>query len=485
MTRLVKIELKKLFSKKIIYIFLIVLFAMNIGTSLLERYVSKILNVLEYSFSADMYKQSMDSYDLSKKEEAEYYASDKTYYDTIMLSKDYKIGSAEYAFIYDEVNQTISCMNTSKYVDKDDEAYNECKAKYDEQIAFLKNFDWRKIVEDRKKETNEQIENVKTLLELGELSKEDADKQIKVLNAELETLEYRLKHDIPIDSSAASLELLQYSNSYQSYLDFDNDKNIVDYNKKLEKQSATKSYFIVKYKIDHELLKKDSNRELIGGTTAQSILNVFAGGLMPVLFLLLIAGGMVAEEYNKGTIKQLLLKPYTRTKILTSKVITVLITFTLFMFVYALMTGLINGIVFGEFSSIFEPVLIYDFNKSAVVEVNLLVRCIQLYLAILPMFLILFGISLLLSIITTNTSVALMVPLITIVVSSIISGFAKGRIFAFFPTMCWDLTQFLDGGLPYFKYSTLLKSLSVDIVTVLILFTISYMIFKKKDIKNQ
>ena len=89
------------------------------------------------------------------------------------------------------------------------------------------------------------------------------------------------------------------------------------------------------------------------------------------------------------------------------------------------------------------------------------------------------------AIITTNTSVALVVPLVITIVSSIIQGLAKGKIFAYLPTMCWNLTEFLNGGLPIFKYSTFYKSLAVDIVTVFILFFISYILFKRKDIKNQ
>jgi ABC-type transport system involved in multi-copper enzyme maturation permease subunit len=51
--------------------------------------------------------------------------------------------------------------------------------------------------------------------------------------------------------------------------------------------------------------------------------------------------------------------------------------------------------------------------------------------------------------------------------------------------MCWNLSEFLDGGLPAFKYLTLVKSISVDAVTIFILFAFAYAIFKRKDIKNQ
>ena len=485
MTRLVKIELKKLFSKKIIYIFLIVLFSMNIGTALLEKYVTKIIGALQDSTNEELYKQSMEAYDLSKPEEVKYYADDKTYYETIKLSKGYDISSAEYMYIFEEIQPSIECMNENEFINKDQEAYDECKATYDEQVAFLKAFDWKKVVEDKRKQTQDEIDGVKALLEMGGIDKEAADMQLKVLKLKMEVFDYRLKHEIPIENSVVSSELESYPNLYQNYLSIDNEKNVVDYNEKLLRQDTKKSYFITKYKYEHELIQKRKNKNFTSSTTADAVLGVFSGGMMSVLFLVLVAGGIIAEEYNKGTIKQLLLKPYTRAKILTSKVLTVIITFALFMFVYALMTGLINGIIFGDFKSLFDPVLIYDFNKDTVIEVNLFIRCCQLFLSVLPMFLILLGISLLVAIITTNTSVALVVPLVVTIVSSIIQGLAKGKIFAYIPTMCWNLSEFLNGGLPYFQYSTFCKSLIVDVVTIFVLFFISYVIFKRKDIKNQ
>ena len=164
MTRLVKIELKKLFSKKIIYIFLIVLFSMNIGTALLEKYVTKIIGALQDSTNEELYKQSMEAYDLSKPEEVKYYADDKTYYETIKLSKGYDISSAEYMYIFEEIQPSIECMNENEFINKDQEAYDECKATYDEQVAFLKAFDWKKVVEDKRKQTQDEIDGVKALV---------------------------------------------------------------------------------------------------------------------------------------------------------------------------------------------------------------------------------------------------------------------------------------------------------------------------------
>ena len=230
---------------------------------------------------------------------------------------------------------------------------------------------------------------------------------------------------------------------------------------------------------------KDYNRDYSADTTATVINDVFLGGMFTILFLVLVGGSIVAEEFNKGTIKQLLLKPYKRSKIIISKIIAALLVFFIFMVVYALLIGLINGIAYWEFKSLFEPVLVYNFNTGKVVEQSLVFNCLEHFVALLPKYLMLLGIAILVGVTTTNTAIALIIPIVTAIGSTIINEFADKKIFAYFPTMCWDLTEFLHGGMPTFKYSTLPICIVVDIVTIVLLFGISVFIFNRKDIKNQ
>ena len=103
----------------------------------------------------------------------------------------------------------------------------------------------------------------------------------------------------------------------------------------------------------------------------------------------------------------------------------------------------------------------------------------------MPMYLILLGISILVGVITTNTAVSIIVPIVFNTAAGIINMLAQGKIFAYFPTMCWNLSEYLHGGIPEFKYSTLSTSIIVDIVTIVLLYGACILIFKKKDIKNQ
>ena len=72
-----------------IYIFLIVIVGLTLMTTLLEKNINKVFGLIEYGANEELYKQSMDSYDLSDPKQVEFYVEDKNEYDVITISKDY------------------------------------------------------------------------------------------------------------------------------------------------------------------------------------------------------------------------------------------------------------------------------------------------------------------------------------------------------------------------------------------------------------
>ncbi len=465
-----------MFAKKSIYIFLAIVLAMTLVSAYLEKSADKIVGVVGRGLNSQIYKESMDSYDLNDPEQVKYYVEDKTNYDLIMISKEYKPSSPEYKYIEDEMYDTVYCLNESEFITKDKDAYNECKKTYDEQLGFVKNYNWKAHIE-------REIASVDKEISFAKMNNLDKD-SLLLLELRKDILEYRLKNNIPIDYSGASIALDRYASLYQNYLSYENEKNLLSHEDKLDKQETEREYFIQKYKFENNLIQV-SNRSLEEDNLATGVAEIFSYNMVALLFMVLVGGSVVAEEFNKGTIKQLLLKPYTRTKILTSKIIAVLLAFLFFLVAYSLMIIVIYGFMFGDFKSLFTPMLVYDFNASAVIEENLILFCLEKLLAVLPLYLILLGISLFIGVLTTNVTMATILPVVFTIVADIVNAFADKKIFAFLPTMCWNLSEYLHGGLPMFKYSTLPISLVVDCITIFLLFGISYLIFKKKNIKNQ
>src|SRR5699024_3977807 len=74
------------------------------------------------------------------------------------------------------------------------------------------------------------------------------------------------------------------------------------------------------------------------------------------LFTIIIAAGVVAHEFRWGTIKLLLIRPISRSAILLSKYISVLL-FALFTLIFGAVMFLIVGGIFFGFSS-FDPYIV-------------------------------------------------------------------------------------------------------------------------------
>ena len=123
-------------------------------------------------------------------------------------------------------------------------------------------------------------------------------------------MNYRLQNEIPVDGSKASNTLLEYVESLQSYQAFDG--NSLTHQEKLLKMEIEEKIGIAKYKIDQNILKEENNSYT---TVANEMIYIVSGsGFMTMFVAVFIASMIVPVEFEKGTIKQLLVKPYTSCK---------------------------------------------------------------------------------------------------------------------------------------------------------------------------
>ena len=125
----------------------------------------------------------------------------------------------------------------------------------------------------------------------------------------------------------------------------------------------------------------------------------------------MIAGTIVSEEFNKGTIKLLLVKPYSRKKILLSKFITVLVMIVFAIVTILAMEVIVGGLMFG-FDSLSVPVVVYNFNTNMIQEINVFAYLGTQIIMILPSIILLATLSFALSTIFTNSPVAIALPLL-------------------------------------------------------------------------
>ena len=133
---------------------------------------------------------------------------------------------------------------------------------------------------------------------------------------------------------------------------------------KKEYNESVKEKEISKYIIENhvDIKKSDDVRGVLS-----NFFNIY--GLFIIVIVVMIAGTIVSEEFNKGTIKLLLVKPYSRNKILLAKFITVLIMIVFSTIMIIGMELIVGGIVYG-FDSLNIPIVIYNFDTNMIQEFN-------------------------------------------------------------------------------------------------------------------
>ncbi len=486
MIKLIKNEFVKLFHKKAIYI-LIFLTILLIG---FETFITKINENFIYS-DEEYYSKIVEPLlkgEVTDYSEIQVLLDDKYYYDLSQLAKEFKKGqnSWEYVYLVDKVGSYITCMNENKYLYKNDKKYNECQKSYDEELKYVKNNSWQDVLKSEKNEyekSKQELESTFKSLVNGE-EKDEVTKEIKILEYRIAGINYSLNDNIEPNTSKKAQLVSTYVNQAIVYLDYNEDESTYKNRALLEeKRNVEKEYKEAKYKLDNKMYGNDKDISLIEMLNSSVTTPIF----LVIIAVIMIAGSIMADEYSKGTIKQLLLRPYTRSQILFSKFITALLVSIMFLLFYILSEVIIYGFITG-YKELSLPIVMYDYNLSKVVLISAW-KYIGLYiLALLPFYVILLSVAFLIGSTIGSSVVAFIVAFVTYFFGNIVSGFASVTNVAalkFLPMMNWDLSAYLFGGLPTFKYCNFKLALIVDIVTIVILFVLALVLFKRKNITNQ
>lgn len=206
------------------------------------------------------------------------------------------------------------------------------------------------------------------------------------------------------------------------------------------------------------------------------------------LFTIIIAAGIVASEFRWGTIKLLLIRPISRTIILLSKYVSVVlfsVVTSLFVFLFSWITG---AILFGIEGANPHMILYADmFAANGDFEyVSIAYEVFSGYGYQLINLIMMATFALMISTIFRNSSLAIGV--------SIFLMFAGNQIVLFFAERSWakyilfantDLKQYESGHSPILEGMTLPFSITVLIVYYLIFIALSWLFFVRRDVAGQ
>lgn len=255
----------------------------------------------------------------------------------------------------------------------------------------------------------------------------------------------------------------------------------LSYNEKLKYQTILENIELNKYIIDNN---KNINNYKTLNYQLKTTLEDYE--IFIIIIILITSSTIISNELKEGTIKLLLIKPYTRNQILLSKYLSMIIVMVLSI-IYLYLTQLLIGGFYLGFSSLQEKVVIYNFQLSTIMCYNIFGYTFLRILLKLPMLILLSTLSFLISIITSNNILSLTISLIVYIFSASIKSLAINyniKIMKYLLTMNWNINEYLFGKLSEYKCLNLTTSIIICIIYYIFLLILSFMIFNKKDIKN-
>ncbi len=485
MNSLIKNELIKIFKKKGIYITLFIVLAFVILTNCIYKY---FYNTGSYSFYNENYienlKKELSTLDPSKPSDTSMYIDLKTEIDIFELMKKYDKNAWQRDIISSKVANYLKEKNTYLYIkDKDEIKSNEIDNKIKEILLKLEKDDWKYFAQEELKRAEDNIK------ELQKQKEETIDKQqiqslqasIEIAQIDLVIAQYRINQDIKYGNDYMNRALSRYQEESKNIQQLENNKDNLKFEEKKQYNDSIAQKEINKYILDNkvDVNKTDDLRGILS-----SFFNEY--GLFIIVMVIMIAGTIVSEEFNKGTIKLLLIKPYSRNKILLSKFITVFIMIAFSLIAILGMELIVGGIIFG-FESLSIPIIEYNFNTNTLDTINVFVYLFTSVVEKLPIIILLATLSFAFSTIFTNSAVAIALPLLGYMGSDIINLLATKfnvQFLKFFVTLNWDFSQYAYGQLPLMEGLTIQFSSIICFIYFLVMIVTTFIIFKKKNIKN-
>lgn len=481
MISLIQNELKKIFKKKSLLITLLITLAFIILTNIIYKldFGNSYYDYIEEEIS--FYGEQLKTLDPEK--DKDMYAQYKTELEVYQLVKKYDEKSWQAKIIQSEMRNCISNINYFTYQEKSDSGLKIAKAKYDEYIKRLDTDDWRYFAEEEVKEKNTEIDELKAMQEktTNKLEIKELQSQIRGYEISRQIAIWRLEKDIPYGNDYKNNCLNSYMVAMEDIRSYDFEETEKNYNSKKQYYKAQETAAINKYDIE--------NGTTVGDTSSAKgiLLSTFDEyEIFLIVMFMMTAGVIVSEEFSKGTIKLLLIKPYKRSTILASKFITSIIVAIIVILLVLLMQFVVGGLIQG-FDSFKNPTIIYDHTINNVKHINTIQYLAMQALGKAPMYILLMTLAFAFSTIFTNSALAITISLLGYMGSSVINMLAlnlKLNWIKYFVTPNWNLTEYFWGGIPTFEGITLPFSIAIIVIYMVIMLVPTFIIFQKKNIKN-
>lgn len=485
MIRLIRNELSKIFKKKVIYILftiiaLIIIANTIIGTNI---YGGIVIDHTEEARQQEQIELGDKIQKLDSGKNIDEYIETKTKLDIVNLEREYPLGSwQEQAIVKcsNKIEQMIKEINIYTYQIKDNEKFEKAKKTYDNFFEPLKENKWRNFINLQIKELEDNIESIEK-----EISKvKDKEQKYNLINQmeqykfDLEFLKIRLEQNISYEKSDRNTLIEEYKSGKQILKFQSKSYEECNYKEKLQYNKVLANVNELEYKIYNNIptIESDNARDMLNNTFQFY-------EILIILVIVVVSGSIVSDEFNKGTIKLLLVKPHERWKILLSKLIAAIVLTIILILFIIMIQFLTGGFVYG-FEDYGEPLIQYNFNTQNVMEINVFCSVVILMLAKIPMYLLVLSITFAMSTISCNTALSIVVGILIYLSKNVIYLNENTQFLRYLLPVNWDFTMYLYGKLPEVSFLKIDLSIMICLISFILIMLITFECFKNKDIKN-
>jgi len=197
----------------------------------------------------------------------------------------------------------------------------------------------------------------------------------------------------------------------------------------------------------------------------QSVIDFNGGGSIYIFLCMIYTASIVSGEHQLGTIKLLLIRPHSRSKILASKYVALLL-YNVVLMLYTLIVSFIVCLLFyglqgdGSMTDVWKTVM-YTLVYTV------------MYTSIVFMF----------SVLTKSTGATIGIAFCLVFIEGLVTMLlAKYEFAKYILYFNLDLRMYENGGMPIFEGMTLGFSIAVLAVYLIAILSISFYVFKKRDV---
>ncbi len=422
-------------------------------------------------------------YDVQKESDFSMYLTLKTKLDVIALKEQFNTSSWQYRKLNDYMYDIMYQRNLYTYKKQDEKTLLEIKKEYSMMEKALKEDDWKYFLSLEQEKLTNEIADIQMELEttVDKQKKKELEARKFEKQNDLKVLKYRIKENIKEDNNYLNIAMEHYQECaklVKSYEDLPQEKTT---EQELEYRKAKSEMAINRY-----ILEKKQNINKQNNLNYQLRTIVEDYEIFIVIIIFIVAGTIVSDEFHNGTIKLLLIKPYSRCKILLSKYFACCLILIFSILFLILMQLLVGGVLFG-LDSLSIPVVAYHYSTSSIVCYSVFLYMLIRILAKLPLLLMLLTICFGISVIFTNTVASIVVPLVLYMFHTSIHYLAVQyhlKFMRYFISMNWNFQDYLFGGITDFPYINLEFSVKVWLIYFVGVILLTFLTFKRKNIRN-